>query len=116
MTKKVAQATKENQFYDYVLNILKEFKQNGISVDDLLECKVNNLLVNNLVLHGLPNVPHKKKGTAFSKYVAFHINRLLPRLPDKVSYRDIHASHPLGKAVLVRFQRRDLKNEIYKPK
>ena len=66
-----------------------------------------------LVFHGLPNVPVKKRGTSFSKYVAYQVNRLLPNLPERVTYKDIHASHPLGKAVLARFQRRDLKNEIY---
>ena len=67
-----------------------------------------------LIIHGLRDVPKNVKHTKFSIYVAKVINRLLPRLPDKVSYWDIHASHPLGKAVIVRFQRRDLRNEIYR--
>ena len=47
-----------------------------------------------LVFHGLYNIPVRKKGTAFSKYATAQTNKLLPNLPDRVSYRDIHASHP----------------------
>lgn len=67
-----------------------------------------------LIIHGLRKVPFRKKGTAFSIWAAEQINRLLPKLPERIGYWDIHASHPLGKAVIVRFQRRDLRNEIYR--
>ena len=62
----------------------------------------------------MKDIPFGKKGTAFSKYAASKINQLLPKLPDKIQYWDIHASHPLGKAIIIRFVSRDLRNEVYR--
>ena len=106
---KVLQET-TNEYHLQLLNNSAEIQ----AVKEHLADEAQWLRRPSLVFHGLPNVPTKKKGTAFSKYVANQVNRLLPNLPDKVTYKDIHASHPLGKAVLARFQRRDLKNEIYR--
>ena len=78
---------------------------------------------NNLLIHNLPGMPYeelkKLKGTAFSKKVAENLNKLI-ELEEPISHKDIDASHFYKKpttdsnnVVIVKFIRRDLKNEIF---
>ena len=81
------------------------------------------LRLNSLLLHRLRDIPFKKKGANFSRYVAKKLNALFPSLRwmgRKVNHNDIDASHPLQsrqdpkkKLVIVKFKVRDLRNKIF---
>ena len=75
-----------------------------------------------LIIHGLLNIPTGKdnKGLKFSIWVAGEINRLMPGLTGPITAQHIDVAHPLPtksngskSAVIVKFCRRDIRNEVY---
>ena len=91
----------------------------AVTLNDLLQY----MHMNNLLIHNLPGLPYDEvkdlKGTEFTKKVVESINKLIT-LNEPLSHKDIDTSHFYGKkptetknVVIVRFIRRDLKNEVF---
>ena len=73
---------------------------------------------NNLLLYRLKDIPFKKRGRAFSQYIANKLNSLFPTLRwrgGRITADDIDTAHPMRNKhiVVVKFKCRDLKNLIY---
>ena len=114
-------------------NLEKRLKIMEGNIDENRNCITGNstqiannrqyLSRNCLLIHRLNDIPFKKKGEAFSKYVVNKLNTLFPRLRwmgRRINNDDIDAAHPLksrknpkSKIVIVKFKVRDLRNKIY---
>ena len=84
-----------------------------------LEILKQYIKLDNLLFHNFPLPEENLTRISFHKWVAYHINRLLPQLEEPVSWLHIKAAHPLktvkasSKVVIVRFNQRGIRDNIY---
>ena len=98
--------------------LTNQFKTFRETCEESLKAGKQYSMRNSLIFKHLSNVPANCHGSAFSEYMAKEINSLLPHLTIPVSYHHIDTSHPLNNnnlqgPVVVKFLRRDQRNEIY---
>ena len=101
--------------WSYAMNTLQDYSY-----------RLNNLeqytRLLNLLIHGLTGIPtgEDSKGLAFSQWVADQINKLLPNLAEPITVQHIDVAHPLHtrsstakSCIIVRFVRRDIRNQLF---
>ena len=80
------------------------------------------LKLDNLLFHKFPLPTEFLTKISFHKWVAFHINLMMPNLEEPVTWCHIKAAHPLktrnksSKVVIVRFNQRGIRDDIYSKK
>ena len=86
------------------------------NIHDLNEVQ-QQMRKNSLLVHGLDDVPKKRYGLAFSKYIIEKLQELFPSIAHELKVEDIDVSHPLPSKkkslVIVKFVRRDIKNMVF---
>ena len=122
LTENTAAIRELDSRWNTVANLLQEYEAFKNNVNHRLNLIDQYSRLSSLLIHGLLNIPTGKefKGLKFSIWVAAELTRLLPSLTAPITAQHIDVAHPLPtksrsskSVVIVKFCRRDIRNEIF---